>query len=572
MQHLRLVGVHEDGLHLLLADDEGSRYSLPLDDALRAAARRDRPRLGQLQIETSGGLRPKDVQAMIRAGMTAEDVADRAGWTVEKVHRYEGPILAEREHVAGLARQVRLRPRGGSHGTAPTLDTRVTERLRAREIDAGSARWDSRRTDKGAWTVVLLFNAGGRRREALWQFDPLARTVSPVDDEARWLSEDEDQQAPGPIPAPHLTASTRPSRVYDVEAEGGVGASATRRREGETVDLMAAIRERSSQRGRRRRPKSAEVPGLDEAPEEALPLEELARDPRDELPPPAHTHPEDDPEVIKTGSMADRVGADAARRQARRTEPTQPVRQARTVPPEAAGDEPTGRTTDDGVRPAGEADTDGVAGVANTVASTVDDTLETSDDAPSDLGATSTIGETRFARPSDGSADREETGDAKEPEQPEDFEPQASHELEPADSAEADEAERPVDADGSEDSDVPDAPQERVAPEQPLRPAARRRDGSRPSPRLREGDERRRAADRGGRGTQSTPRRDGATEERGSARGGRHDRDDEGYDVVEQRPSASAPKPAPRPAPPARKSGRPSVPSWDDIMFGRKND
>ncbi len=110
MQHLRLVGVHEDGLHLLLADDEGNRFTVPLDEALRAAARRDRPRLGQLQIEISGGLRPKDVQAMIRAGMTAEEVAERAGWTVEKVHRYEGPILAEREHVAGLARQVRLRP------------------------------------------------------------------------------------------------------------------------------------------------------------------------------------------------------------------------------------------------------------------------------------------------------------------------------------------------------------------------------------------------------------------------------------------------------------------------------
>src|SRR6478609_9516227 len=312
MQHLRLVGVHEDGLHLLLADDEGNRFTVPLDEALRAAARRDRPRLGQLQIEISGGLRPQDVQAMIRAGLTAEEVAERAGWPVEKVHRYEGPILAEREHVAGLARQVRLRPRGGSHGGAPTLDARVAERLRTREIDAGSARWDSRRTDKGAWTVLLLFTAGGREREAAWQYDPLARTVSAVDDEARWLSEDEDQQVPGPIPAPHLSASNRPSRVYDIEAEGGVGASTMRRREGETVDLMAAMRERSAQRGRRRRPKSTEVPGLDEAPEEALPLEELAGDPRDELPPPAHTHPEDDPEVVKSGTVEERVGAEAA--------------------------------------------------------------------------------------------------------------------------------------------------------------------------------------------------------------------------------------------------------------------
>ena len=578
MQHLRLVGVHEDGLHLLLADDEGNRYSLPLDDALRAAARRDRPRLGQLQIETSGGLRPKDVQAMIRAGMTAEDVADRAGWTVEKVHRYEGPILAEREHVAGLARQVRLRPRGGSHGSAPTLEARVAERLRAREIDAGSAQWDSRRTDKGAWTIVLLFNAGGRRREALWQFDPLARTVSPVDDEARWLSEDEDQQAPGPIPAPHLAASTRPSRVYDVEAEGGVGASATRRREGETVDLMAAIRERSSQRGRRRRPKSAEVPGLDEAPEEALPLEELARDPRDELPPPAHTHPEDDPEVIKTGSMADRVGVDAARRKARRTEPTQPVRQARNVPTDVAGDEAPRRATDDVARPTAEADSHGVT----TADDGIDDAPDTSGDTRSGLEGGDAVEETRSASSSHGSTDREEreeladSPEREEPEKPEDLqhlEPEDAHELEMSVGADdTGDAGDPVVADGVEASQAPDATHEPVVPERPLRPAARRRDGSRPSSRVvHESDERRGAADRGGRGTQSTSRRDGSTQDRG-ARGNRSDRDDDGYDVVEQRPPTSAPKPAPRPAPPARKSGRPSVPSWDDIMFGRKND
>jgi hypothetical protein len=487
MQHLRLVGVHEDGMHLLLADDEGNRFSVPLDEALRAAVRRDRPRLGQLQIEVSGGLRPKDVQAMVRAGMTAEEVAERAGWTVEKVHRYEGPILAEREHVAGLARQVRLRPRGGSHGGAPTLDARVTERLRTREIDAGSARWDSRRTDKGAWTVLLLFNAGGREREAAWLFDPLARTVSAVDDEARWLSEDEDQQAPGPIPAPHLAASTRPSRVYDVEAEGGVGASATRRREGETVDLMAAMRERSSQRGRRRRPRSTEVPGLDEAPEEALPLEELAGDPRDELPPPAHTHPEDDPEVVKSGTVEQRVGAEAARRQARRTEPTQPVRQTpeeRTRAQQPPRPEPAAATAD-------------IETPARPATAVADDDTHNDADIAGDV----------VDEVADDETDAEDHGPAV--------------------------SEQPFEED------------------RPLRPAARRRAEARPVSRI--------PAER-------PPGTVGATGP------GSFEEDGDGEDVVEQRVRAPQAKPGPRPAQPARKSGRPSVPSWDDIMFGRKNE
>ena len=107
------------------------------------------------------------------------------------MRRYEGPILAEREHVAGLARGVRLRGRGGSQGSAPTLSTRVGQRLSGRGVDPAVAEWDSGRNDEGEWTVTVTFPAGGRERQARWHFDVAARTVTAADDEARWLSEDE---------------------------------------------------------------------------------------------------------------------------------------------------------------------------------------------------------------------------------------------------------------------------------------------------------------------------------------------------------------------------------------------
>ncbi|HEX5522671.1 MAG TPA: septation protein SepH, partial [Pedococcus sp.] len=286
MQDLRLIGVHEDGQHLLLADSEGNRFRVPLDEPLRAAVRRDRPRLGQLQIEIDGGMRPRDVQALIRAGASAEEVADRSGWSVEKVRRYEGPILAEREHVAGLARGVRLRGRGGSQGSAPTLSARVGQRLSGRGVDPAAAEWDSGRNEEGEWTVTVTFPAGGRERQARWHFDVAARTVTAADDEARWLSEDEVATAGSAIPAPHLvSAPVRATTVYDVEAEGGVAASARRKagtptqpgeapRE-EPVDLMTAMRERASARGRRssRRKSAPSHTPVDESPRvDALPL------------------------------------------------------------------------------------------------------------------------------------------------------------------------------------------------------------------------------------------------------------------------------------------------------------
>ncbi len=325
MQDLRLIGVHEDGLHLLLAGADGERFRVPLDDALRAAARRDRPHLGQLQIEIDGGLRPRDVQAMVRGGASAEEVAERSGWSVEKVRKYEGPILAERAHVADLARQVRLRARGGSGGDrTPTLAVRVGERMRARGVDPDANAWDAWRSpDGGRWTVVLTFAAGGRQRQASWHFDLVSRTVDAVDDEARWLSEEE-STGTGPNPA-NPVAAQRPTTVYDVEAEGGV-TSATAvtpvtpagRAPDEPVDLMTAMRERSTVRGRRsggrrKAPSPTELPGAGRTPDDALPLEALAYDPAsDGPPPPAHVHPYDDPDVTLAHGPAAAAAAVAA--------------------------------------------------------------------------------------------------------------------------------------------------------------------------------------------------------------------------------------------------------------------
>ncbi|WP_270889162.1 septation protein SepH [Pedococcus sp. 5OH_020] len=320
MRDLRLIGVHEDGQHLLMSDSAGERFRVPLDEPLRAAVRRDRPRLGQLQIEIDGGMRPREVQALIRAGLSSEEVADRAGWSVDKVRRYEGPILAEREYVAGLARAVRLRGRGGGAGGAPTLAARVSQRLSARGVDPAMAEWDSARAEGGDWTVVLTFPAGGRERQARWAFDTAARTVVASDDEARWLSEDDSSGVGSPLPAPHLVSTpVRATTVYDVEAEGGLrgpgGRPAGPQRPQEPVDLMSAMRERASHRGRPRRRKSpaAQTP-LDEAPrEDALPLEDLHYDPETMAPPPAArgTHPldlEDTPEA--NADAPDPVGDD----------------------------------------------------------------------------------------------------------------------------------------------------------------------------------------------------------------------------------------------------------------------
>ena len=301
MQDLRLIGVHEDGEHVLLSDAEGKRYRVALDEAMRAAARRDRPRLGQLQIEIDGGLRPRDVQALIRSGLSTEEVADRAGWTVQKVQRFEGPVLAEREYVANQARacvvgtsrtdSVTGSGRGSvtSAGAEQNLGSRADERLKERGVPSELVRWDSARLDDGQWTVTALFPAGGRERSASWRFDPRLRSLIPGNDEARWLSEE--SSGDSAIPTPHVaTHANRASAVFDVEAEGGVETErpARRAKSREPIDLMAAMREQStrSRRGRRRS-SPTHTPVEEEPRDDALPLEDLVIDPTEAAEPPA---------------------------------------------------------------------------------------------------------------------------------------------------------------------------------------------------------------------------------------------------------------------------------------------
>jgi len=214
MGELELVGLHEDGEHLVLQGPDGQRFRLRIDEPLRAAVRRDRPQLEQLRAERTGNPSPREIQARIRSGRSAQDVADSAGIAVEHVRRYEGPVLAEREFIAAQARATRV----GRDLGAPVLGDLVTDRLAARGIDVDTIEWDAYREATGPWTVAVRFQAGEDAREALWTFDTQSRSVVATEDEARWLSETE--LADEPIPRRHLAAVR--DAVFDVQADGAV--------------------------------------------------------------------------------------------------------------------------------------------------------------------------------------------------------------------------------------------------------------------------------------------------------------------------------------------------------------
>ncbi|GGR97170.1 MULTISPECIES: septation protein SepH [Streptomyces] len=197
MPELRVVAVSNDGTRLVLKAADSTEYTLPIDERLRAAVRGDRPRLGQIEIEVESHLRPRDIQARIRAGATAEEVAQLAGIPVDRVRRFEGPVLAERAFMAERARKTPVRRPGENSG--PLLGEAVQERLLLRGADKDTVQWDSWRRDDGTWEVLLVYRVAGEPHSASWTYDPPRRLVQAVDDEARSLiGESDDLAAPEP--------------------------------------------------------------------------------------------------------------------------------------------------------------------------------------------------------------------------------------------------------------------------------------------------------------------------------------------------------------------------------------
>src|SRR5699024_1354965 len=212
MRELELDGIHDDAEHVILVDSDGERYTLRIDEALRAAVRRDRPALGMIQAADAAPLRPREIQAMLRSGRSAEDIAEVSQVPLDHVRRYEGPVLAEREWAAQRARAFPV-GRGG-----PSLDEVVTERLAARQATEDTA-WDAWRRPDGSWTLELSFSAAGRTRQAHWMADLDNRTVSALDDEARWITDEE--APPEPLRGRARLMAVK-SSVYDLEADGAL--------------------------------------------------------------------------------------------------------------------------------------------------------------------------------------------------------------------------------------------------------------------------------------------------------------------------------------------------------------
>ncbi|GLI28748.1 DNA-binding protein [Agromyces rhizosphaerae] len=181
MQELKVIGV-ENGA-LLAASDEGARFRIPIDDVVQSKLRQSHP-----ESPNAPRLAPREVQAHIRAGLSAEEVATLTGASLEAIRRFEGPVLAEREHIVNSALAVPVHIEGEvDPDTPPTFGSVIRDRLDKLGADRG--RWASWKEEDRGWMVKLEFRADDIDHDARWGFEPRKRALQPLNSEAVTLSQ-----------------------------------------------------------------------------------------------------------------------------------------------------------------------------------------------------------------------------------------------------------------------------------------------------------------------------------------------------------------------------------------------
>jgi hypothetical protein len=179
---LKVVGKSEDGDHLEMVDAEGNKFSIRVNDSLKAVI--NERRLTPV-TEPAQQISIKEIQARLRAGESYGEVSRISGLSLEKIERYASPIMQERAWIIEQAEKA------SPKGSSMTLSDLVIHRLAPRGVNMNQISWNTWRLEDGTWNLVLSYPSSEGHSEATWSFDSNKRTLFSKDDGARWINGEE---------------------------------------------------------------------------------------------------------------------------------------------------------------------------------------------------------------------------------------------------------------------------------------------------------------------------------------------------------------------------------------------
>lgn len=182
MQDLTVIGV-ENGA-LLVSSNDGTRFRIAINETLHSRLREATAPPGK-----AGRPAPREIQAQIRAGLSAEEVAAVTGVNIDYIRKFEGPVLAEREFMIESALNIAVHTAIDTESTQQGSTFGSVIRGRLHDLGATGERWASWKAPDGAWVVKLAFTADRIDHDARWSYEPKRAALAPANSEANTLSQ-----------------------------------------------------------------------------------------------------------------------------------------------------------------------------------------------------------------------------------------------------------------------------------------------------------------------------------------------------------------------------------------------
>jgi len=242
MSELRIQGKNGEGTHLTLVDNDGQEFSLRISDTLRATV--NQPRLTAVPSDDAEStVSVKEIQRRLRAGDAPEVIAREGNTTLDKIARFSGPILQEREYILSMARNATLRKNDSARSEFTFLDS-VIAKLVPRGVDADAITWNTWRLPDTTWHIELHYPNRDGNGLATWNFDTSRHSINPTDDNGAWLI---DEAAPARVIEPgfispeptHPARYETPAPVVDLPGASSLFAPVIEEERPETPRLVA---------------------------------------------------------------------------------------------------------------------------------------------------------------------------------------------------------------------------------------------------------------------------------------------------------------------------------------------
>ena len=225
MHELEISNIEKTTIFAL--DDSGTEYRLEVDETSLARLKRGASRESSIRVS------PREIQTLLRSGLSNDEVIAMTGASAEQIDRYATPVLAEREYVITTSQTLPAFAHIDSSTDESTFGEIITERLEV--ADARDKEWTAWKSEDGRWFVKLAFTVAGVDRDARWVFDAKRASVTPSNDEAQRLSTPGTFEAPT---APTLRAGPEQAPIEALVSDSAEETIIELNTPGETTPLL----------------------------------------------------------------------------------------------------------------------------------------------------------------------------------------------------------------------------------------------------------------------------------------------------------------------------------------------